>query len=165
MKYTVNMPVGATAHDVVNWILRYADNSREMRLENVIINCHGHPGKLYVGGSYGPEINIGNVTLFTLLKDTDIGEIWLVSCGVAATTKGPTVVDGKAFCSAMARAADCDVIASDTDQYVEAGYEIRGALSGGWVWGCIDDFEGTAYRFFPSGGYVWFSHKGRRFKS
>jgi hypothetical protein len=31
-------------------------------------------------------------------------------------------------------------------------------------WGAIDDFEGSAYRFKPTGQYKFFSSDGRRFE-
>src|SRR5262245_12557098 len=89
MKWTWKMPRGATAQDVVHWILYAADHSKEMRLDNVIINAHGGPGIVGVGGKCDtdPNIELANVGLFTALRGTDIGTIWFVSCDVAAVTK------------------------------------------------------------------------------
>jgi hypothetical protein len=154
MKWTWQMPPKATARDVAYWILYAADHSKEMGLENVILNCHGGPGVLGVGGegASDPQIDLSNVGVFSLLKDTDLGTIWLVSCDVAAVEKGPGGQDGKRFCAELAKAADCEVVAAGVDQRVDVSFYLRMC-----PWGCIDDFEGVAYRFYPSGGYTWYS--------
>ena len=87
MKWTWKMLPGTTAGDIVNWVL-HANNgqfgARHQRLENIIINCHGSPGSLYVGGVHSADLNIGNVGVFSSLQSCDIGTIWLVACEVAA---------------------------------------------------------------------------------
>jgi hypothetical protein len=162
MQVTWRMQPGATPQDVVNWILYAADHSREMRLDNVILNCHGRPGELAVGGK-DPNLlrlNLESVGIFSMLRDTDIDTIWLVSCDVAEVETGTGGRDGKRFCSELARTAGCDVVAAAVKQRVEFGFYLRLC-----PWGCIDDFEGVAYRFGPAGGYTWFSHNGHTFKS
>jgi hypothetical protein len=45
-----------------------------------------------------------------------------------------------------------DGVAADVLQRVEASFYLRLC-----PWGCIDDFEGVAYRFAPAGGWTWYS--------
>jgi hypothetical protein len=151
MQWTWKMPRNASAHDVLYWILYAADHSKEMGLENVIINCHAGPGFLAVGGR-SSGFGIESAGLFSQLRDNDIGTIWLVGCDVAAVEKGPGGRNGKHFCSELAKASGSEVIAADVEQYVELGYYLHFSH-----YGAIDDFEGVAYRFKPEGGYTWYS--------
>lgn len=86
MKWTWKMLPGAAARDIVNWIL-HANNgqfgAQKQRLENVIINCHGAPGSLFIGGTGSPALDIKSVGVFSALQGCDIGAIWLVACEVA----------------------------------------------------------------------------------
>jgi hypothetical protein len=159
MRWTRYLAPKATAHDVVSAIRADAYHPPQLGLENVIINSHGGPGVLAVGGNGAsdPQIDSSNVGVFARLHDTDdVGTIWLVGCEVAAGTAG------KNFCSALARASGCEVVAGDVDQYVNFGYYLRAYVCR-CAWGGIDDFEGTAYRFYPDGGYTWYSYNGKRF--
>lgn len=154
MKWTWKMLPGAIAGDIVNWIL-HANNgqfgARRQRLENVIINCHGTPGSLLIGGTGSPALSLGNVSVFSTLQGCDIGAIWLVACEVAAQQGVATGGVGKAFCAELAKTAGCDVIASAATQYVNLSFHLRGC-----PWGCIDDFEGLTYRFKPTGGHMYY---------
>jgi hypothetical protein len=146
MKTTWNMPPGATAANVVYWISYAVDRSAELRLANVVINTHGGPGKLFVGGGKKPPIGIGDVALFSKLRTKDIGTLWLVGCLVAIGSSG------ERFCSQLAAAMGCDVVAANDYQVVEQRY-----MKGNCPFGTIDDFEGAAYRFSPSGSKEVFS--------
>jgi len=87
MKWTWEMLPGASAGDIVNWVLHANDGqfgARRRRLENIVVNCHGSPGSLFVGGTSSPDLNIGNMGVFSGLRSCDIGTIWLVACEVAA---------------------------------------------------------------------------------
>ena len=72
--------------------------------------------------------------------------VWLVGCEVA------TGGNGQRFCSQLAVALGCDVVAANDDQFVENRY-----TRGNTPFGTIDDFEGTAYVFSPSGSTQVFS--------
>ena len=142
------MPPGATAHDVVYWINWAVDHSPELALSNVIINCHGSPGYLHVGGS-GHKIGVGSLSIFESLRTKDIGTIWLVACEVAQNKGGDS---GKIFCSGLAKAVGCRVIASDKQQHVDFVFE--------WIsspYGTIDDYEPPVYEFSPAGGWTSWS--------
>lgn len=154
MKWTWNMLPGATAQDIVNWVLhsnsgRYG--AQGQRLENVIINCHGAPGSLLIGGIRNPGFDISSVNIFSALQGCDIGTIWLVACEVASQQGVANGGVGKTFCLELARTAGCDVIASAEVQHVEFGFYLRGC-----PWGCIDSYEGLTYRFKPNGGHIYY---------
>ncbi len=153
MKWTWEMLPGASAGDLVNWVLHANGGqfgARRQRLENIVVNCHGSPGSLFIGGTGSPDLNIGNMGVFSSLRGRDIGTIWLVACEVAAQLGGATGGVGKSFCAELAKTAGCDVIASAATQHVNVGFYLRGC-----PWGCIDDYEGLTYRFKPMGGHTY----------
>ena len=135
MWQTWKMPKGARAMDVVYWILYARDHTPELWLRNVVINCHGHDGKLAVGGDGQPSINSSNINIFSQLRGKDIGTIWLVACMVASTGTG------KYFCQRLAQLVGCSVVAADANQY-------------GAIW-CpryhVDNFEGHTYEWDAAG--------------
>lgn len=149
------MPKGATASDVVYWIEYAAKRSPEQYLMNVIINCHGSPGFLHVGGS-GIGFGTGSVAIFKPLKKVDIGTIWIIACEVAGSkSKGDN--KGKLFCSQLAKSAGCRVIASEKTQHVDFFYEYFRS-----PYGTIDDYEGPTYEFSPAGGWkLWKGHSDK----
>lgn len=147
MKITWLMSRGASPSDVVYWILKALDQTPANRLNHVVINCHGEPGVLQVGGQYHPvHLDVGSVGLFGQLRNKEIGTIWLTGCNVASGAMGEW------FCSDMAKKAGCDVVAANERQFVEQKFYSAGA-----PFGAIDEFEGTAYRFSPSGKKELFS--------
>jgi hypothetical protein len=92
---TVSASEGITASEVVLTIVSAntaALAARKSPLRNIIINCHGRPGKLSIGGSGKPGIEKSNVALFGVLKPLNVGTIWLVACRAAL---GP---DGQSLC-------------------------------------------------------------------
>ena len=139
MSTTWEMPPGITPFDVVYWIGYAVEHSEELRLANVVIDCHGGPGILYVGGKDYPPVSGGNLSWFSMLRNKSIGTVWLVACQVALGSKG------QGFCRQLARTLGCDVIAADAPQFTENSY-----IRGNCPFGTIDDFEGTMYRFSPS---------------
>ncbi len=138
------MPKTATVPDVISWINWGIDHSPDLSLHNVVINCHGGPGRLRIGENC--RLTVNETGLFTPLRSKGaIGTIWLVACEVAKD-------EGKYFCSQLAIAAGCDVIAGDKNQHVDIGFYFRFCPSN-----AIDDFEGNAFRFSPAGGYTTYS--------
>ncbi len=140
------MPEGATAHNVVFWINTALESSPELMLKNVIINCHGTPGFLHVGGAW-KGFGEDGLEPFKTLRHKDIGTIWIVACRVAGSDDGGDL--GKSFCSALAKAVGCRVIASEDFQHVDFVFE--------WIsspFGTIDDYEPPVYEFSPAGGWV-----------
>ena len=145
---TRDAPRGSTANWVVNEII--VDNAaalsfKNSQLLNVIINCHGSPGSLSVGGigDDGGSINMDNVGEFARLKGRNIGTIWLVACNAARGDKG------KGLCQMLATVSGCQVVAADDYQDVGVWGTYR-LLAG--LHGQIDEFEGTVYSFTLIGG-------------
>ncbi len=137
-------PKAARPMDVVYWILYARDQTPELWLRNVVINCHGLDGKLFVGGDGQPTVNNYNVGIFDKLRGKDLGTIWLVACKVANTGIG------KYFCEHMAQLAGCSVVAADASQYVDAYCP----------WGCVDNYEGHTYEWDASGKRALVSGNG-----
>jgi hypothetical protein len=136
MQTTWLMPAGATVNNVVYWIDWAIRNSANQRLENVVINCHGTPGFLHVGGSWN-GFGIEGVKSFEKFKGKNaIGTIWILACNVAG---GDGI--GMKFCTALSKAADCKVIAAMGAQSVEKMFDYFRPNE------CIDDFEGMAWYF------------------
>jgi hypothetical protein len=143
---TVNAPRGMTTAQAVTHIIRAnlrALQSENSPLENVVINCHGADGggALYIGGEdhIASRLNLEQVGPFSWLKSFNIGTIWLVACQAAAGGLG------KRLCQAIAKAANCQVVAADEDQ--ETGWWGTWRLMTSARHGQIDEFEGTVYRF------------------
>lgn len=134
MHITWNLPKGATAHDVVSRILDAQDYSPD--LQNVVINAHGASGRFFAGGLGRRSIKRGNVDLFGMLRNKITCTIWILACQVAKGSKGGD------FCAAMARAVDCNVIASTIDQFAER-------IS--YPFGYIDYYEAPVFRWNPAG--------------
>lgn len=147
MQTTWVMPEGASVNNVVFWIDWAVRNSSNQRLENVVINCHGTPGFLHVGGSW-KGFGIEGTKLFYKFRGKNaIGKIWILACDVAG---GNGI--GWNFCGALAKAADCQVIAATRAQRVEKMFDFFRPNE------CIDDFEGVAYLFGPNGDMTTFSN-------
>ncbi len=156
MKTTWTMPRSCSATDVVYWITYAINQSADLYLHNVVINCHGSPGAIHVGGCYdkkkgnGSKITVGDVSIFQSLRNKGaVGTIWIVACEVAQDKKGSNL--GTEFCRQLAINAGCDVVAADKIQSVDFIFNYFRH-----PYGHIDDFEGIAYRFSPSGKFdVW----------
>jgi hypothetical protein len=152
MQFTEILPDAASVENVVAKILVAANNTPEQHLKNVVINCHGSWGTLYVGT--GHTINTGNLGVMRLLQRTGpkVDTIWLVACLVAGFNdpqyhrRQLPVKLGAFFCAALAKAAGCYVVAAEKTQYVNPGFYLR--LCPKY---CIDDFEGPVYRWDRNG--------------
>lgn len=143
------MPKYTVAADIVNWITWGINNSPEMYLDNVIINCHGAPGALQIGEkelifdekNRHEWIYSKNVGAFAPLKNRgSLGTIWLVACDVAKDAAGQN------FCANLARNAGCSVVAGNKTQHVNFGYYLQSCPDY-----CIDKYEGMAYRWDSDG--------------
>lgn len=140
------MPKGARVNDVIYWIKYARNQAPELWLRNVVINCHGLDGKLYVGGDGQPTINNYNVNLFSELRGLDIGTIWLVACKVANTGIG------KYFCEHMAQLAGCSVVAADALQYADMS---------SCPFGAVDNYEGHTFEWNAAGTRKLVSSDGK----
>jgi hypothetical protein len=152
MWQTWKMPRGASASDVVYWINWAIDRSPEMELHNVVINCHGSPGGLHVGGcndsktgvTGGSAIWAGDLGVFKNVRRGSLGTIYIVACEVAKS--GKTTKIGENFCTQLAVNAGCFVVAADAIQSVDFWFQVFSH-----PYGAIDDYEGNVTEFGPSG--------------
>lgn len=159
MDQTVKLTKFASAMSVLGEIHTAVTISPGSYLKNVVINCHGSPGYLYIGEikTQVPDTNgklrkeamregIGreNLGLFTLLKGR-IGTIWITGCQVAGGS-GIIQRSGHTFLPELAMTVGCNVVAANVSQYVGGGLRIRFVPKN-----CIDDFEGTAYIWDANG--------------
>ncbi len=145
MLTTWQMPSGALAHDLVFWIKYCVDRSPELMLKNVVINCHGLQGRLFIGGGNNTPLLTGHMGILKKLRLTDFGTVWLIGCKVAMGG------NGERFCSQMAVTIGSAVVAANDNQFVERRF------TRGCPYGAIDDFEGTAYVFGPDGAKTLYS--------
>jgi len=130
-----NMPEGAKPEHVIHWIKTARDHTPELWLRNVVINCHGLDGRLYIGGAKYPVIDNYNAKIFGQLKGMEIGTIWLVACKVASSAIG------KHLCMTIAQQVGCSVVAADESQY-------------GVIWcpfGYVDNYEGHTFEWNAAG--------------
>jgi hypothetical protein len=143
---TVNLEKGATDETVVNHIIRVnrlALEHEQTQLLNVVINCHGAPGQLSVGGDGFKSLDKNNLGRFGLLAKRNIGTLWLVACNAAAEP------EGKHFCQMLAHVSKCLVVAADKSQSVGVWGGLRILQGGGG--GQIDEYEGNVFSFAPMG--------------
>jgi len=148
---TIEASEGTTASDVARMIESAnisALLNKDAPLLNIILNCHGSPGRLAIGGSGKPGIDKENVGVFGFLKHYNLGTIWLVACRAALDPAG------QGFCQSLAQVTKTTVIASDDYQSVGAWGTYRIVIGG--LSGHIDEYEGTVYGFTGSGDM----HKG-----
>jgi hypothetical protein len=152
MDVTETLGASAHVHQVVAKILVAAQAAPNQTLKNVVINCHGSWGKLHVGS--GNTIDSTNVGIMRLLNRNGqkVETIWLVACLVAGFNDGDyhrrklPVKLGAFFCSALAKAAGCYVVAAEKTQHVNLGFYLRLCPKN-----CFDDYEGKVFRWDPNG--------------
>jgi len=144
------MTKGFGVNELLYWIKYAIDQSPDLYLHNVVINCHGSPGFLHIGGEW-IGFGEGDESILRPLRSKGaIGRIFIVACQVA-DLGDPNKRLGRVFCSNLAKETGSFVIAADALQSVDFWYE-----NFHHPYGTIDDFEGTAYEFSPAGGYeVW----------
>lgn len=140
------MKKNANIRDLVYWINYALDESPEGYLHNVVINCHGSPGYLHIGGVWKGFGNSETNFLRPLRTRGAVGRIFLVACKVAGESTDSKHL-GKVFCSNIAKESGTPVIASDTTQSVDIWYEHFSH-----PYGTIDDYEGSVFEFSPGGG-------------
>lgn len=144
MQFTKFLASDATVYNVVTEILLAAKQTTDNFLKNVVINTHGSPGTLHIGT--GNVINANNLGIMKLLSmgGQKVGTIWIVACQVAGYSRN-IVRLGDYFCSELAKVAGCYVVSADKLQYVNPLVEVFKPKN------CIDNFEGTVYRWDSNG--------------
>jgi len=108
---------------------------------NVVINCHGTPGRLQIGQGVGRS----DLPMFSLWYGI-VEKIWITSCGVGFIDSEGSETDGNYFCSQMAKWANCYVVAPTETQFSEEKI---------YPFGEIDSFEGLVLSYGPKGDVTW----------
>jgi hypothetical protein len=140
MMFTIDLRRGAEADEIVKTI-KLLHQSYPLR--NIIFNCHGHKGKVSIGGVGQYGIQVSTVGAFAALKPLNVGTIWLASCDAAEGG------EGKFLCNLLAQTAGTQVIAGDADQGPSPWEAFRLLTT---AQGQIDDFAGNVFSFTPAGG-------------
>ena len=142
---TIDAPEGTTAGTAAGWI--FAANMEAMKtwktpLRNIVLNAHGYPGKVSIGGMKRDHIYTTDLSVFGILRPLNIGTIWL--CGL----EGGRGTDWVKFLFSARR--DCRH-GSHRFRHTPGGHPVprdqSDLLGGGNE---IDDFKGTVYSFTPS---------------
>jgi hypothetical protein len=159
---TWNAPKGATVGDVYGRIITAYSRAamKGAGLVNVIINCHGYPGGLWVGGLAGDSINMNNLGILAGLKGFKIKTVWLVACNAAQDEWG------KKFCRLFAQTVGSQVVASEAEQdvgvtgylgFATGAFNIDPSSPSQFYSGEIDGYEGDTYLFEPDGSMVTYN--------
>ena len=139
-----------TPEHLVGWSATVARGAQGGKLKNLIIQCHGAPGRLAIGSSGFDRNNIG---LFQGLAGL-VEKIWVVACQPAyidptCGSNTACLTDGNLFISEMARHAQCYVVASTETQIDYAQT---------YPFGQLPSFEGLVLSYGPGGNVTW-SHR------
>ena len=83
---TIDAPEGTTPGTAAGWI--FATNMEAMKtwktpLRNIVLNAHGYPGKVSIGGIGRDHIYPSDLSVFGILKPMNVGTIWLCGCRAA----------------------------------------------------------------------------------
>jgi len=125
---------------ICGWPAIVAAGAPGGKLKNLVFNCHGLPGKLFVGSTWAFDWT--DIPRFAVLAGL-VENIYLVACEIVSFTGGH---DGNMFCCGIAKTAACNVFASDSDQ-----------STGLWPtipYGYIDGYEGKVWKWKPDGSNV-----------
>lgn len=109
------------------------------KLKDLVINCHGGPGKLYLGRQ---GISIQDVEHFRVLNGL-VERVFLDACNVAEPGKG--IDNGLEFCSRLAKTIGCLLFAP---MHLQAG------VAADMPKHFIEGFEGIVHIFDGSGRII-----------
>lgn len=133
---------------IISWVAEVARGAPGGKLKNLVIQCHGAQGHLLIGQGF----NRKNVDLFAGLSGL-VDKIWVVACKTAyidpLCRAAKCSHDGNAFCSEMAQAAQCTVVASTAEQI-----NVRKT----YPFGVIPSYEGMVLSYGPNGSVTWSHH-------
>ena len=133
-----------TPSHIINWVAAVARGAPGGKLKNLVFSCHGNASYLEMGKGF----NRSHTGLFRGLAGL-VDKIWFRACLVARIKKpgGAKFGDGNLFCSEIARAAKCYVVAS-----TELQVEVTGRVL---PYGQLDTFEGLVLSYGPKGNVAW----------
>lgn len=133
-----------TVDEMVSNIADVARNAPGGKLETLIFNGHGGPGRIRVGTG----ITHDHVGKFRVLGDAKLVErIWIVACKVARIKEAGAITDGNQFCYRLAQEAGAFVRASSATQITYPDLLIANFIP----YGHIDEWEGEVFTWNPKG--------------
>ena len=151
---------------MIGWVAEVAKKAPGGKLKNMVFRCHGAPAFLLCGAG----IRRSDTSKFSAWRGL-IEKIWFSACQVAYITppasagvcappssgtcplptgSGPASGDGNMFCSEIAQAAQCYVVASTELQVIGVNRVLP--------YGCLDTYEGLVLSYSPDGSVSW-SHR------
>lgn len=144
---TIDAPRGADVQLLLDSIVRanrLALENQQKPLANIVLNCHGYPGRVWLGGVFSGFLDMSTLSALSVLKPKNLGTIWLTSCAAAKESRG------KLFCMTLSLLTGCPVVASEASQEVDmwGAWRIKSGLPG-----LIDEMEGTVLRFTANSVY------------
>ena len=133
---------------MLDWTSTVAKRAPGGKLKHLVFRCHGGPAYLQCGEGIGR----GHTAKFTKLRGL-VEKIWFSACLVGFIQRGkngapgPASRDGNMFCSEIAKAAQCYVVASTELQVIGVNRVLP--------YGCLDTFEGLVLSYSPEGVISW----------
>lgn len=145
---TWNVTTTESIEHMIGWVASVARGAPGGKLRHVVFRCHGSPAYLHCGAGIGRS----DTARFQAWRGL-VDKIWFSACLVASITPstcgsaGPASGDGNLFCSEIARAARCYVVASTELQVIGVNRVLP--------YGCLDTFEGLVLSYAPDGSASW----------
>jgi hypothetical protein len=142
---TWNIRKTETRGHILGWVAAVARRAPGGKLKDVVFSCHGNAAYLEMGEGF----TRAHTGLFRAWRGL-VERIWFRSCSVARIKSAGSRSDGNLFCSAIAQAAQCYVVASTELQVATTNRVLP--------YGQLDTFEGLLLSYGPGGGVTW-SHR------
>lgn len=138
---------------MINWVASVARGAPGGKLKNVVFSCHGSPSFVQLGEGFDRR----HAALFRAWSGL-VEKIWFRACQVALiqTPGSPATGDGNLFCSDVAKAANCYVVASTETQWTPPQT---------LPYGKLDTFEGLVLSYGPGGDVTWSNRYGSNWES
>lgn len=127
---------------MVSHIANIAKTAPGGKLETLIFNAHGSPGRIRIG----THIIYLDVEKFRPLRDL-VKRIWIVACQVAQIKETKSMTDGNRFCYRLAQESGAYVRAGTAVQITYPDLLITNFIP----YGYIDEWEGEVFTWNPKG--------------
>ena len=146
---TWDVPAATKREHILDWVAQVASTAPGGKLRNVVLNGHGNSSYVQLGEGFDRR----HTHLFTRWRGK-VEKIWFRACsvGLIASPGGTPYGDGNLFCSEIAKAAQCYVVAP-TEYQAEYGGRLL-------PFGQLDTYEGLLLSYGPAGNVTW-SHRYR----
>lgn len=144
MENTWKVTAATGRRHIIDWVAEVARKQPSGKLKSVVFCCHGNSAFVQMGEGFTRE----HTAMFTGWAGL-VEKIWFRACLVAqiVTPGSATTGDGNLFCSEIARAAQCYVVASTELQVAAPGRLLP--------YGQLDTYEGLVLSYGPLGGVTW----------